>query len=412
MFYDDRIILSYGRYLRNAQFRILHPHVTFGSYEQLIKEQLKKLPFLSHKETLLVRQMLRGGHDYMLCLPASSTHHHRTAGGLFYHSLETAGLAVDFFNSEFSKAVPSEAGDLAAFIAGFVHDLGKVRTMFKVYPANVQLQDLGFGEIEQPETDLPSWDPMAQSLWEWSQSFESPVTHLSLRYNQRPVIGHDTARGNGYWRQVVSDCLLESVSKRDEAYAEQLEGYLEGRLHRSPFVSAVKKADRRSVERDVNPLHRMEPKRSDLHAVRRFMEFAALSSWNNQYSMFIMADIWLGDQDLAIRVPLFRSRWRHMQTFREYLYGEDRYGAAYVDNGTPDIFYGILENHGVLRRVLPGMPDFSPIPSTYKPAPAFNATVVFADGDPAGGGREDLCYFPGGINIACEGLPVVRVILE
>lgn len=158
--FEDSRAIAAGRYLRAADFPVIDPTITLASYDGLIRLALDRMPFLSLAEEEAVRAMLRQVLEYMMCLPASSTHHHRTAGGLFYHSLETATLAAESVGADHSTQKTTEAARLTAFVAGLLHDFGKVVATFRVHPQMMDIQDIGFGQIEEPIPTLKAGTPL------------------------------------------------------------------------------------------------------------------------------------------------------------------------------------------------------------------------------------------------------------
>lgn len=407
--YDDTQAIAMGRYLRAASFPVIDPALTLAAYEGLIQLQLEKMSFLTPYEGAAVREMLERVLQHMLCLPASSTFHHRTAGGMFFHSLETASLAVEQTIIEGSTAKPNEALMLGAFIAGLLHDVGKVVATWHVYPQMPDIQDVGFGSLEPPELGHPRWDPHAESLWDWSR--REGVTHLALDYQRSPVIGHEAAAANGFWRRFVPEEVFDAMVVRNPAMLEMLESHLERKWRSDTFQKMVQKADRISMERDFSPLYRTSPKRSDLHLVRRFIEFSAMSSWGTSASPFVMADLWVDGRDMDLRLPFFRVRKDFLQTFREYVLSEDMYGAAYRDEAADRVFCEILEKHDILCRSLPNCGIVARIPAEPQSHPAFRAAVQFRGQAQDEAELESLSYFPTGARMSWLNMPEVRVLL-
>lgn len=402
---EDDHALSFGRYFRAARFKVIQPELTMASYEPEFDLVLQRLSFLTRREKAVLRETLRKFVDYTMCLPASSTFHHRTAGGLFFHSLETAALAAAHVQEQEGASIGMI---LAAFIGGLMHDAGKILTLFHVYPLRREDQTRGFGELEIPDPDLPRWDPMAGNLWSWCQ--EHDAEYLMLHYQRDSHLGHEAATG-AIWRELISEELLEAVLRRDQKAFFLLEDYLDRREFHHVLVGAIKQADNESIDRDTNPKFRWQPKYSDLHVARRFIEFASLCSWNTAYSPFIMADIWLNGQDTGEALPFFRMSTDRLNMFGKYLRAEENFGAALRENGRPAGTVPALELHGILNRHIPMIKrdmfeDVSP-----RDWPAFNAEVQFVNGEDIRVRKEPLSYFPLGSKIAWAGMPEVRVLL-
>lgn len=403
--YDDRHAIAAGRYLRAARFPVIDPKITLLSYRNLLALEAEKLGILSSKEMRAFREMLHRTLCYMLTLPASSTFHHRTMGGLFYHSLEVGSAAAQAMKA---KEGASDGMVLAAAVAGFLHDIGKVLTFFHVYPLLAPHQDLGFGSIDEPIIGTERWDPMQSSLWDWCQ--DVGATHLSLKYHGGADLGHEAA-GRSFWRHCITNEVVDAIALRDtEAYAT-LEELLDGKNFSQALWMSVKHGDRVSQSRDINPTYRWEPKRSDLHAIRRFVEFAWLSPWNCPGAPFVMADVWVDGRDTGLCLPFFRTRADGMDVFRNYLFREDLYGATYKDHAKSSVLWGILEQHDVLRNTLPGGLITQLEPAWAKHNPSFAGRVQFAGETESEARKEPLSYFPMGARRLWFDMPLVRLLL-
>jgi len=118
--------------------------------------------------------------EWVELLPASRGHHHREAGGLFRHSLQTAILA-----SQNSEAIifprTGTIGQIqhnkarwriAAFMGGLFHDIGKVAGAFEVYADN--------------ECSTKRWVPHVQSLSAWCRENRVKNYYLKWRENDDP----------------------------------------------------------------------------------------------------------------------------------------------------------------------------------------------------------------------------------
>lgn len=407
LFQDDNHALSMGRYYRAARFPVVNPEITFLSYEKLIRLELLKLGFLRDAEKQLLRQLLRKLLDYMMCLPASSTFHHRTAGGMFYHSLETAALAA----AEIRESdVPTEGRILAAFLGGLFHDLGKVLTLFHVYPLCLADQDRGFGSLQEPDPDRDRWQPMEESLWAWCR--RQGVRYLALQYQTDGPIGHEAAAAP-FWRSFLPDELIQAVTRRDAEAAQTLADYLDHTKFHDPLIKTIKSADTISIGRDINPEFRWQPKRSDLHIIRRFIEFASISVWNDAESPFMMADVWVKGTDSGHTLPFFKAWYSNMDIFRDYLLSEDLYGHALSGGGDPKSILAILENHGLLYRRVPICPPHQLKPLDWGPKSSRWTKVSYPEEDWDGKRAisEPAGYFPMGARLAPPGLSAVHVYL-
>ena len=402
---EDDHALSFGRYFRAARFQVINPKLTIASYEREFKLILERFAFLDERETEALKEALYTFIEFTMCIPASSTIHHRTAGGLFFHSLETAALAAAYLQEE--DHCTDEGMILAGFIGGLMHDAGKILTLFHVYPLRWEDQSRGFGTLEIPDPDLPRWDPMQESLWSWSQ--EHNVKYLMLHYQRDSYLGHEAATGT-IWRKLISEDLLDAIRRRNPDALQAMEEYLDRREFHHTLVSSIKKADVESIERDLDPKFRWQPKYSDLHVSRRFIEYASICSWNTAYSPFIMADIWIDGSSTGEALPFFRMSYEHLHSFGRYLRSEENFGASLRDNGRPAGTVPALEMHGILNKHIPFIKSdmFQDVRPWYWPA--VNATIQFVNGEDCREIEEPVSYFPLGSKIAWAGMPEVRVL--
>ena len=407
MFHDDNQALSFGRYYRAARFPVIPPEVTLLSYQHLLCEQRERLGFLNEAEWQVLLQMLSRVLTYMMCLPASSTFHHRTAGGLFYHSVETAAFAAEGMRSDDDQ---SDGMVLAAFLGGLLHDIGKIVSYFQVSKVVLSEQDEGFGMLNYNPPDREAWDPLSGSLWGWCR--EKEATHLALKYTGSGTgLGHE-AVGVQLWRQFIPEELKTCISCRDLDAMEALTGYLDRRLYQHPLYFVIKNADRLSASRDVNPQWRWQPKRSDLHIVRRFIEYAARCAWNLRDAPFVMADIIVDGDDTGLSMPFFRASWFHLHAFHDYLRSEDMYGAA-IPNRRPimDICEK-LEHYAILQRTVPSIPASRLGATEAEQVPAFSASLIFPNESDEIIENQLLAFFPLGSRIVWRGMPEARIELS
>lgn len=373
LFDDDNHALSMGRYYRAARFPVVNPEITYLSYEKLIRLELGKLGFLGHDEKQLIRQLLRNLLSYMMCLPASSTFHHRTAGGLFYHSLETAALSAELARE---GDEPSDGYIFAAFIGGLLHDLGKVLTLFHVYPLALKDQDRSFGRLEEAWPDANRWRPEDESLWAYCGRHGAKF--LALHYQTDAPIGHEAAAAP-FWRTLLPDGLMVALHARNASATEVVCAYLDHERFCDPLIKVIKSADHLSRDRDINPRFRWAPKRSDLHVLRRFMEYAAISRWNHSTSPFMLADVWIKGADTGHTLPFFRTEYFDLRAFKSYILSEDLHGYGLADNGDIDALAAILEKYGILNRSLSICPA-----GRLRPAKPGNASLVSREGGLSG----------------------------
>lgn len=181
---------------------------------------------------------------YAHLLPASQSHHHRGAGGLFRHSLEVALYAMQ----SAEKALPSiaqtpakrremETGwQLTVFLASLCHDAGKPVTDMTV--ANHDRSKI--------------WRPIRESLLAWATRSKMESYYLDWREGRNRqhtvmanlvadrIIGTDTLAGIEEISIEMVIWLMESLNSNPSAA--------------NPVHDLVIRADQISVERDLKTI--------------------------------------------------------------------------------------------------------------------------------------------------------------
>lgn len=118
-----------------------------------------KLGFPPEMFDAAVQPVIAAFGEFVQLLPASESHHHAEPGGLFTHTMEVVGFALDYRRGQIlPKGAPPEAiGEqahrwtYAVFVAALLHDVGK-----PIADLRIQLRK-GTSESEP-------WSPLAGSL--------------------------------------------------------------------------------------------------------------------------------------------------------------------------------------------------------------------------------------------------------
>lgn len=401
MNYDDNQALSLGRYQRAARFPVLPIQTIELSYETEIQTFLNGLHPKLKSLFPDIRQLIRNAIEQMTTLPASSSHHHRTSGGLFYHSFEVALLAWNYASDQ-----GTVRDGIAAFICGLLHDLGKTASLFQV--SKLATFDPFFGQANFEEACGLIWNPKDQSLSTWCS--EQEVKHMALKFRYRPQIGHVTL-GAELWRPLVPQPLLDYIGE-NKTLLQALTQCLDGKRGQSMLAEAVSRADQESIKRDLNPGLRTQPKRSDMHMARRFIEFQYLAPWNTYCAPFVLADIYVGDELTPVGQShaFFVATSENLAQFVSYVCAEDLYGHVAPPHQREHLLY-TLESLGILRRSLPGRYGLSreANPRAYN-AP-FSARLDFEDGSSTDS-CVPLCFFPHVDQELPTFLPEVRALFQ
>ena len=177
-------------------------------------------------------------------LPASQSHHHRSAGGLLRHSMEVALWALQsadkvLLDSARTPALRREMEprwQLAVFLAGLCHDAGKPVT------------DVTVSNRERSAV----WKPIKEDLYEWAS--RNQVSAYFLEWREGRARQH-TVLSNLIADRMIGAGMLEWI---EEGGTELIVWLMESladnpgpgnRLH-----DLVIKADQASVERDLKTL--------------------------------------------------------------------------------------------------------------------------------------------------------------
>ncbi|MBL4606215.1 MAG: TraI domain-containing protein [Pseudomonadales bacterium] len=177
---------------------------------------------------------------YVHLLPASETHHHRGAGGLFRH-----GLEVGFWAAQKAEAhqfclgeSPKNRRDneprwqFAAFLGGLLHDVGKPLS-------DVAVTDMG-GKTE--------WNPYASSLADWTQ--QEHVEHYFLRWRDKRNKRHEKFSMMNL-DQIITPKAKSYLNAPGPHIMEALLEALVGTGASEALTQLVMWADQESVRRDL-----------------------------------------------------------------------------------------------------------------------------------------------------------------
>lgn len=125
----------------------------------LLEALRAKLGFPPELFDASVRPVIAAFAEFVQLLPASESHHHAEPGGLFTHTMEVAGFALDYRRGQIlPKGAPPEAiGEqahrwtYAVFIAALLHDVGK------------PIADLHV-QVRKGASASEPWSPLAGSM--------------------------------------------------------------------------------------------------------------------------------------------------------------------------------------------------------------------------------------------------------
>lgn len=187
-----------------------------------------------------VQPVLRNYAAYVHLLPASETHHHRGAGGLFRHGLEVAFWAAQSTEGIYFAYAPTPRErreqeprwKLATCLAGLLHDIGKPASDLAVTSKN--------GDKE--------WNPYGETLFDWAVKNKIDRYYLRWRDGRHKrheqfsvlvmdkIVPHETLQWLTKTGPEILQAMLEAISGSDENHV---------------VASLVLRADNTSVEKDM-----------------------------------------------------------------------------------------------------------------------------------------------------------------
>ncbi|MBK5965591.1 relaxase [Thiocystis minor] len=198
-------------------------------------------------QTLIV-PLLEHYAAFVHLLPASETHHHRGAGGLFRHGLETAFQAARASRGKLfaldrrpeERRALEPRWHLAAFIVGLLHDVGKPVTDVAV--------------VDRAGTSR--WQPVDESIVAWAN--REQIDHYFLRWNpQRRHHGHEVFTASVF-HQLLTPAVRKWLMDPDPMVWHTLGRVLAGSDTQTLLYQLMHEADRASVAQDLRE-NRIDP---------------------------------------------------------------------------------------------------------------------------------------------------------
>ncbi|MFA5920757.1 MAG: MobH family relaxase [Methylococcaceae bacterium] len=255
-------------------------------------------------------------------LPASESHHHRGAGGLFRHGLEVAHWATQAAQGCLfaTQATPRERKEqelrwrLAVCFAGLLHDIGK------------PVSDMAVVDRQGEH----AWNPCDENLTDWAA--QNGIDRYFLRWRENRHKRHEQFSALVIERVLTRASrtyLLEPGPDIMQAMLETIHGMDRG----AKLSELVMAADRQSVERDL---------KAHTHTVDSAMGMPVEKYLFDAMRRLIKSGHWLANEKGA-------RLWR----FKEGLHIVWRTGAQdIVDTLTRDKVPGIPRDEDTLADIL------------------------------------------------------------
>ncbi|MCB5162637.1 MobH family relaxase [Marinomonas algarum] len=210
------------------------------SQSELIERIRNALGFNKDEHERLIMPVVKRYAEFVHLLPASESHHHRGAGGLFRHGLEVA-----FWAAQSSDAVifsmegsPRERRNneprwhLASCFSGLLHDVGK------------PLSDVS---VTNNDGSL-SWNPYANTLYGWAE--QNGVDRYFIRWRDNRHKRHEQFSLLAIER-ILPPNVLEYLSESGPEILEAMLEAIAGTSSTQPVTKIMLKADQESVSRDI-----------------------------------------------------------------------------------------------------------------------------------------------------------------
>lgn len=216
------------------------PQALLSSQKELIDKARYNLG-LGEDFDRIVMPVLYKYAQFVHLLPASETHHHRGAGGLLRHGLETALWSAQFALKKVFpyegppkyKKTHEERWVLAAFFGGLIHDTGK------------PLTDMS---ITSPDGEQ-SWSPLLESLDNWAVS--NNIERYFLHWNKKRKHKEHEKLTMLVFSQVIGSQALNYISEYDRQCLSQLYDAVCGISTQTNLAEIILRADRTSVMQDL-----------------------------------------------------------------------------------------------------------------------------------------------------------------
>lgn len=235
---DDEDIPRYPPFAKGLPVAPLNK--VMATQAELIEKVRNSLGFNIGDFNQLVLPVIQRYAAFVHLLPASESHHHRGAGGLFRHGLEVA-----FWASQASESVifsiegtPRQRRDneprwrLASCFSGLLHDVGK------------PLSDVSITDRDGSIT----WNPYSESLHDWAN--RHGIDRYFIRWRDKRHKRHEQFSLLAVDR-IIPAVTREYLSNSGPSIMEAMLEAISGTSVNQPVTKLMLRADQESVSRDL-----------------------------------------------------------------------------------------------------------------------------------------------------------------
>ncbi len=337
----------------------------------------------------LIVEMVRRFAHWMGPMPASRQHHHSERGGLFTHSLGVAVLSLHMASTKnvTYEASPREkdaaqlAWQLACFVGGLLHDVGKLHTIgvVKIHSASPPPDMAGHFRSAAAPVYAHPWEPMVEGFERWSRV--NRVQSYFIDFETTETMEHRffTPR---YVMALVPRQILAFIYGSTVRIRQQFEDFIRNPESgsRTPIFQVIQDADHMNVAQALDPKRRPGSVELEALVVRRFAEFCAEAPWNHPTAPVIYAHVQheSGSGMRFLGLPFFIATPSNIAALKDYIVSRPTFGVSFGDHASERIFNALEKQQYLARTIEKILPQQIVVAELEAFVPASAARVRFS----------------------------------